>query len=149
MQGAIRADDRDERGRFLEGHSVGETTRFRPGETGNPNGRPRSAALTDLVRRRLEMAASTMPQAKELATKLEREAEEVTLADLIVEALIGLALNSNLDAIKEVLNRVDGKAIARVEAAMNHGPTVVFQGIDPRKAFGGTAFVADVDPEAI
>ena len=133
----IVSDDRDEAGRFTEGHSVGKLTRFRPGESGNPNGRPRSAALTDLVRRRLQMAASTMPQAKQLAAKLEHEADEVTIADLVIEALMGLAINSDLDAIKTILDRVDGKTLARVEASVNHGPTVVIQGIDPRKAFGG------------
>ena len=37
---AEQAVDRDKRGRFLPGTHAGVTTRFEPGQSGNPNGRP-------------------------------------------------------------------------------------------------------------
>ena len=35
-----RQGDRDNNGRFLPGHRVGANTRYRPGQSGNPQGRP-------------------------------------------------------------------------------------------------------------
>jgi hypothetical protein len=69
--------------------------RWRPGQSGNPKGRPpKGVALTDLLRAKLD------------------DIDPVTgrnLRELMVEKLSILALAGDLDAMKVILDRTDGK----------------------------------------
>ena len=70
--------------------------RFLPGSVGNPEGRPvGSVSLADKLRQRL----SSHPEE----------------ADAIVSALVKLGMNSDLGAIKEMTDRIDGKVADKLQ----------------------------------
>ncbi len=68
---------------------------FKPGQSGNPAGRPKKALLSDALRRQLAIAAPGMP--------------EKTQAETIAAALIAEAIAGNVQAIREVGDRTEGK----------------------------------------
>ncbi|MGI8642291.1 MAG: DUF5681 domain-containing protein [Pyrinomonadaceae bacterium] len=78
---------------------------FQKGQSGNPNGRPKSAMLSDALRRKM---LDAMP-----------DASEKTVADGIADALIKQALNGEVSAIKEVFDRTEGKVSQRIDADVN------------------------------
>ena len=67
-------------------------TMFRPGQSGNPKGRPK-AILATALRERLDLVGD----------------DGRSVADRLAQTLINLALSGDLGAIREILNRVDGK----------------------------------------
>jgi hypothetical protein len=80
--------------KFQPGNKLGN--RFKPGETGNPNGRPKRTALTDSLRAQLQ---EEMPNA-----------DGKTIADALARKLLSLALGGDLQAISLVFDRTEGKA---------------------------------------
>jgi hypothetical protein len=68
---------------------------FPKGVSGNPAGRPKKALLSDALRRQLAIAAPGMP--------------EKTQAEIIAAALIAEAISGNVQAIREVGDRTEGK----------------------------------------
>ncbi len=68
---------------------------FKPGQSGNPNGRPKKALLSDALRRQLAEAVQGAP--------------EKTIAEHIARALIREAVAGNVQAIREVGDRTEGK----------------------------------------
>ena len=78
---------RDSKGRFIKG-------RWKKGESGNPAGRPpKNLSITSLVKELLET----------------EDATGKTNAELIAEAIIELAKKKDLPAIRELLDRIEGK----------------------------------------
>jgi len=78
---------RDSKGRFIKG-------RWKKGESGNPDGRPpKNLSITSIVKELLET----------------EDATGKTNAELIAEAIIELAKKKDLSAIRELLDRIDGK----------------------------------------
>ena len=73
---------------FEEGNTHGVATRFQPGQSGNPGGRPRSMAT--VARKVLSEAAGE---------------GDVTKAEAVVRRLYELALEGNVPAIKLLLDR--------------------------------------------
>jgi hypothetical protein len=69
--------------------------RFKPGQSGNPSGRPKNV-LSKSLRKKLEELESDAPDAR-------------SNADLITDKLVTLALGGNLEAIKIVLDRMEGR----------------------------------------
>jgi Family of unknown function (DUF5681) len=85
---------------------------FKPGESGNPNGRPKSITVADALRRAL----------KEVDP---RDRAGRTLAEIVADQLIHLATkgrggNIKIRAIQEIVDRVEGKPRQSVEV---HVPT--------------------------
>lgn len=87
-------DGRDKSGRFQNGNSLG----FERGKSGNPQGRPRSALLTDAVRKKLT------------------ESDDL---DKIALSLIAKAKKGDLEAVKIIFDRLEGKAVSRIDADVN------------------------------
>lgn len=81
---------RDSRGKFLPGNAIG----FKPGQSGNLNGR--RDAVADQLRRKLA----------EVRVKKDGRTNAELIADVLLEEAIE---KRNLQAIKEILDRVDGK----------------------------------------
>ncbi len=81
-------------GDFAPGNKFGH--RFAPGESGNPNGRPRVDSLTEALR---EQLAEIMPHA-----------DERTTAEYLARALIRQALKGNVAALSLIADRTEGKA---------------------------------------
>ena len=74
------------------------STSFKPGQSGNPRGRPKKGlAFAEVLRERLTQAASDDPQDRR--TKLE----------LVVDALIDQAYSGDVQAIREIAARLDGR----------------------------------------
>lgn len=68
--------------------------KFRPGRSGNPGGRPKGQSLTAAIREVLERT---------------NEAGQ-SLRELLAERIVAQAIDGDVAAQKEVLNRLDGKA---------------------------------------
>lgn len=78
-------------------------TRFKPGNRANPGGRPKGPDLTARLRAAL---AEPIGDGGRPAG--------MTVADRLVEALIEMAIRGDRQAIKDIFERVDGKAPDRV-----------------------------------
>ena len=92
---------RDEKGQYIKGHS------------GNPGGRPKNTLTTILKER---MTEDVLIGDKWLTT-----------ADLIVDQAIQLALEGDMQAIKWIFERVDGRPIPmRLELVSEYKPIRVF-----------------------
>ncbi len=81
-----------QRNKFPSGNKIGN--RFKKGETGNKNGRPKLTKLTDALRQQI---AETNP-----------DADDQTVAEQIAQTLIRLAISGDVQAIKEIGNRTEG-----------------------------------------
>ena len=92
---------RDEKGQYMKGHS------------GNPGGRPKNTLTTILKERMIEDVL--------IGDKW------LTTADLIVDQAIHLALVGDMQAIKWIFERVDGRPIPmRLELVSEYKPIRVF-----------------------
>lgn len=78
---------------------------FKPGNRANPGGRPKGQSLTALLRRRLEAVAD--------------EATGETYAEQFVNQWVNAALDGNVPAIKEALDRTEGKVPDKIKATLN------------------------------
>lgn len=79
--------------------------RWKPGQSGNPKGRPKKGNIIDVLRELVDSECSTDPERR-------------TYAELLVRSLVVQGLKGNLRATKEVLNRLVGQApflIGRVD----------------------------------
>jgi hypothetical protein len=80
-------------GTFVPGHKLGN--RFEKGMSGNPNGRPRLTRLSESLREQL--------------AEISPDADEQTIAETIAKTLIKLALSGDVQAIREIADRTEGK----------------------------------------
>lgn len=82
-----------------------EDFQFQPGESGNPNGRPKKAdCLTLLLKEEIEKLC---PFKKE--EQKEKYGKQLTWKEMIVISTLSLAVKGVPIAFKEVWDRVDGK----------------------------------------
>jgi len=81
------------KGKFPPGNKIGK--QFPPGVSGNLQGRPKLTKLTEALR---EQLAETSP-----------DAPEETIAEQIARALISEAKSGNVQAIREIGDRTEGK----------------------------------------
>ena len=79
----------------------GEAYRFKPGQSGNPGGRPKTGALTLAFRALLEKPVP-------------RDARKRTYAQAIADAVVELARRGHLGAVRELANRAEGRAAPAV-----------------------------------
>ncbi len=95
--------DKRENGTFAPGHKLGN--RFKKGESGNSAGRPKLTRLTDSLR---QLIAETNP-----------DADDKTIAETIAQTLVTMALSGDLGAIREVLDRTEGKPKQSVDLGVS------------------------------
>lgn len=88
-----------------------ETGRFVPGKSGNPNGRPKKLPITDAIRIELEKKGRF------------NVANDV----LIARVLIKKAIAGDLDAIREIADRAEGKSRQRNEFSGPDGGPIPFE----------------------
>lgn len=96
----MQTGNKGKNGKFAKGNKIGN--RFQKGQSGNPNGRPKSAFLSDALRRKLR---ETMP-----------DATEKTVADAVADALVKEALDGDVSAIREIFDRTEGKPLQTLDA---------------------------------
>ncbi len=99
MKNSQNTDGKQADGKFAPGNSIGK--KFPPRTSGNPNGRPRLTRLTECLRQQL---AEAMPNAPER-----------TVAEAIARTLIREAISGNVQAIREIGDRTEGKPMQKVD----------------------------------
>ena len=95
---------RDTRGRFLPGNAYG----FRPGQSGNPSGS--QGSIVTSLRKRLAVSGRKGSPAEEIAAKL-----------------IEKACEGDIQAIREILDRIEGKPRQAVDLALTDWRAVAEQ----------------------
>ena len=98
--------NRTANGQFIGSGSP--TTQFKPGNNANPNGR-RSAAK-DILNKLLDTSADRKTRREQLMNKL-----------------ILMAERGNLNAIKEVMDRTEGRSVERIDQTIKQEPIQVFK----------------------
>jgi hypothetical protein len=98
LQTAKRRTD----GTFAPGHSFGN--RFQKGESGNEKGRPKLTRLTEALREQL--------------TELNPDATDETQAEAIARVLIREAKSGDVQAIREIADRTEGKPKQAIDLDM-------------------------------
>ncbi|MBA3806388.1 MAG: hypothetical protein H0X14_11840 [Acidobacteria bacterium] len=117
---------------------------FRPGQSGNPSGRPKNV-LSKALRKKLEEVESDAEGAR-------------SNADMIADKLVEVALGGNLEAIKIVLDRMEGRARQsinvttdsreRIERAIDNLISTATQEGDTLSRDAALALLAEYDDEA-
>ncbi len=87
----------------------GFNTRWKPGQSGNPAGKPKGTQHSSTRMRRL---LDAVQKAKNPVTKQE---EDFTTLELMDAALIARALKGDVIAYREILDRVEGKTAQPIE----------------------------------
>lgn len=87
-----RASGRNNKGKFEKGNTEG----FKPGQSGNPSGRPKSVTLSENYRQLL-------------ATLVPNDPEGRSFAELIAYKLVLNAALGDLASAKEIADRTEGK----------------------------------------
>lgn len=90
---------------------------FKPGQSGNPKGRPRGSSITPRLKRIIE----------------ENEGE---IADALVKSAIKNALKGDFRFWNAIVERLEGKVADRVQHTGDGGGPIqinVIRGVDPRK----------------
>jgi hypothetical protein len=92
---------------------------WRPGESGNPSGRPKKTPITDELR-----ALMDEPYAGP-----EKRFKGMSNACVLAKRLYELAIAGDLGAAKEVADRVEGKVIVRQELGGESGGAIAFMSL--------------------
>jgi len=79
---------------------------FRPGQSGNPGGRPRKGKFAEIL---ISMADELVPDDPKRRTWKRFLADQIFLQ----------AAKGNVQAFAEIVNRVEGKAVQRVDSERN------------------------------
>jgi hypothetical protein len=95
-------DGRDAQGRFTKD----TPNTFKPGQSGNPAGRPKSITLSEALR-------------LELAKVFPGDTQERTFAEVIAQQLVRSAATGNILAAKEIADRTEGRPKQAVDIEMN------------------------------
>jgi hypothetical protein len=92
--------------------NLGIATRFQPGQSGNPGGRPKTRVLA-------EMLAS-------VGSEIDKKSGK-TFFQLAAESLVENAFHGDVQAFKEFADRIDGRAAQPVELTGANGRPIAFQ----------------------
>ena len=101
---------------FKPGKSGNPKTQFKPGKSGNPKGRPPNIkyfgeTLRELMQAQdMQVSWTVNGKTKTLLVKSDRDMKYGCAAVLIMEALKG-----NVQAVKEIADRTDGKALQHID----------------------------------
>lgn len=99
-------------------------TRFKPGQSGNPSGRPSLRPITDAYRRMLD---KPIPGDK----------DKRTYGEAIATRLLEMAMSKDGDkalrAAVEICDRLEGKSVARSEFSGPNGKPIEIQGMENRE----------------
>jgi len=90
-----------------------QDTRFKPGVSGNPNGRPKGKrSIPDILRK---------------IGDEEGTADGKSKLDVIMNKVFQYALEGKPWAVQFIADRTEGKALDRIEATINQEPIKVFE----------------------
>jgi predicted transcriptional regulator len=90
--------DKQRENRAKVGHKLPPVeTRWKPGQSGNPKGRPKSITLSEAYRKMLSQVDETDPERR-------------TRAEVLAEQMYIKASSGDVSALREIADRVEGKA---------------------------------------
>ena len=99
----------------------GEAHRWKPGQSGNPGGRPKTAALSQACRAVLDKIVPG-------------DREKRTYAQAIAERLADLAVKGHLGAVRELGDRTEGRVGLALPAPKSLPESLIEEMLDPSKA---------------
>jgi len=112
---------RDAKGRFQ--HGAG---RWKPGQSGNPAGRPKHKTLTEELMKTLDKPASSLKFIEKVARAFGVDPEVVTVREVMVLSTLMHGAKGNPTILNALWDRVDGKVADRI-AGHDGGPVQVQQ----------------------
>lgn len=80
---------------------------FQPGQSGNPNGRPKSKPFKDAIQKALKAAG-----------------DDKDMLEAVATALVGKAMMGDVPAIKELADRLDGKVAQAIIGGEEDDPAI-------------------------
>lgn len=97
----------------LSGENQAKDTRFKPGQSGNPAGRPKGRkTLTSLLKDELYKTAVDMKTGQPILV----DGQEVTWADLLIkQSLYKGIIKGKKEEHQMIYDRIEGKAMARIQ----------------------------------
>ena len=104
---------------------------FKPGQSGNPDGGSKGPRLTTLLNKLLDEEI----EIEDAETHLKRKIKK---AELVTVALLKQAAKGNVKAIREIMDRIDGKVPQKIGLTGVDGgalipPQIIFAPISPRQ----------------
>ncbi len=96
-----------------------KATQFKPGESGNPSGRPKSP-FTDAARRLADQIVKA-------------DAEKRTFADLAVRGMYNEAIKGNVQAFSALADRLEGKPMQAHEVSGPGGGAIPLTSMTPEE----------------
>lgn len=104
---------------------------FKPGESGNPGGRPKKRPVTEYL---LEQLESAIPQSMLDAMKdgpravfLEIYGPNPTFGQMIAFKLVQMCAKGDVFAMRELMDRVEGKVTQKMNVAGEEGGPIIFK----------------------
>jgi hypothetical protein len=92
---------------------------FKPGESGNPGGRPKRQPLTDYLKEQLEqeIPQSMLDAMKEVPRQvfLDVYVAKPTFGQMIAFKLVAMSAKGDVMAMRELLDRVEGKVAQKTQ----------------------------------
>ena len=110
----------DHAGHFKPGNEIGISGRWKPGQSGNPKGRPLSRPFKDALERQLAALAQT------------KGIDPSHGHDILAAAMIAKAMNGDVAAFKEVADRTDGKVANPIGGTDELPPITAFAWREPK-----------------
>ena len=96
---------------------------WKPGQSGNPKGKPPGAKSLTTILRELMEKSMTMP--KDPITK--KEGVKKQIKEIIVLRLASEAMKGNLTAAREIFDRLEGKSTETSKVDLNHSGGLVIE----------------------
>lgn len=101
---------------------------FRKGKSGNPSGRPRgSKNVSTQLKKLIGKAAPEDVANSKIIADFAGHLKRPTMADAIAVRLLSEAVKGNIKAIKEINDRLEGKARQAVEVSGSEGGPLVIE----------------------
>lgn len=101
-----------------------ELNQFKPGESGNPSGRPRGTKnLSTILREMLQ---------EEIEVDVNGNKEKKTLSDVLVRKLIQKANSGDVRALTEIFDRTEGKAKQEIDQKTEHSGSIDITWEEPK-----------------
>lgn len=103
-----------------------EAFKFKPGESGNPGGRPKKLAVTEYIKEQLERPIPEAMRAKLPALFVELYGSQATFGEMLAFKMVQMSAKGDMFAMKELLERVEGKVTQKSELTGKDGESLAF-----------------------